>query len=165
VKRKHSVSEIRGRLPELLIENIDRKYFEDETGRINYTTGTMGRSGKLIEMFMRTTNRIVGEKIADIAISTDSPPYGIGVYRVQKTPSYKEIQTYLLKLKKASLISDNISIEELEQQVKKALAKESELEAKFSEHDKKDFINTTVLRLINQKIDRSDPVINSKSGL
>ena len=141
------------------------KYYEDQEGTIARKDEGFGASNTLIEMFMITANRLVGEKIADMIISTSADPRGVGVYRVQPTPGEQDLQDYISKLQKAELISKKVEYGKIKTKVEQMLKPDNELQHRLSEKEKEIFIRSAIYRVILKDMELSDPVLRTKLGV
>lgn len=140
------------------------KYFEETGGKINRKKDNSRSSDKLIEMFMVTANRLVGEKIADMIISTHKEPTGIGAFRIQAVPKEKDLQEYLAKLKKAGLADSKASYDALKKESEDLLKEKKEIKC-LSDTEKNDLVLSLIYRKICQGIKVDDEDNRIKMGV
>jgi exoribonuclease R len=136
---------------DLSFQSKDFKYYEQQDGRIQRKEMPKRESDTLIEMFMITANRLVGQRIADIVTATSPEFYGIGVYRAQAAPSEKDLREYLDKLKRAELISNDVNYALLRSRAERTLAQDEELSRCMSPIEKDFFIRSQTYRLMVEK--------------
>ena len=138
------------------------KYYADRDGTIARKDESFGASNTLIEMFMITANRLVGEKIADMIISTSAEPRGVGVYRIQPTPGEQDLRDYISKLQAAGLIGKQVEYDKIKTEVEQMLERDNKLKQRLSEKEKEIAIRSGIYRLIVQDMDSNDPVLRTK---
>ena len=141
------------------------KYYEDENGNIGRKEEIIGKSNKLIETFMVTANQMVGERMADAIVSCSANPGGIGLYRVQKSPSEKDLREYLSKLTEADIVEKSLRYDDLKSGVEQALANDSDQQNRLSDLEKNEYIEAAIYQKICSAMDRNDEKTKIKLGV
>ncbi|MBF0120741.1 MAG: RNB domain-containing ribonuclease [Desulfobacterales bacterium] len=140
-----------GEAAKIIEENSPYKRLEEiDTEKNN---DKQGFSNTLIEMFMVTANRLVGEKIADIIQSTNKFPSGIGVYRVQPSPNEEDLKKYIIKLKSAEMLSSAIEYDKLKEEALMIIEKDYRLKR----IEDKNLLNSIIYETIHNEIITDDP--------
>lgn len=147
-------------------DSNESNFFEDQEGKIDLHSDRSSGSHQLIEMFMIKANNLVGERIANIIVTTTSSPSGIGVYRIQHAPSEKELQKYIRKLEKEKSISHQPSYQSRRdnawQEVKSL---NPEFETRFSKKEKESHIRRYIYRELLNGLNSKDLSVGSKVHL
>lgn len=130
-------------------ENV--KYRSAPDGTVLRESLPRGDADALIEMFMITANRSVGEKLADMVQAAQANPRGIGVYRVQISPSEQDLQEYLQKLKDVGLANRHLDYDALRREAARALEADPDLEKSLSRDEQEAWVRSAVYRQIVQE--------------
>lgn len=138
------------------------KYREDDEGRVLRKDEALGISDMLIEMFMITANRLVGQKIADLLISTSAEPRGIGVYRVQQTPNEEDLRHFVGKLQQAQLIPSDLRYEGVRDHAEKALERRLAAGERLSRRERETLLCGEVYKRILHHMDKTNPAVRMK---
>lgn len=150
---------------DLSLASTNIKYGLDPKGVLEREVVSRSASDILVEMFMITANRLVGEKIADVVHATGVEPRGIGVYRVQAAPFEGDLRDYLQKLKRVGLISGEFDLEAVRDEVVLALESDEELLKILSDEERDAFIRSAVYRRIVQERIDDDPISLIRLGV
>lgn len=141
------------------------KYYEDEYGNVGRKEERIGKSNKLIETFMVTANQMVGERMADAIVTCSVNPGGIGLYRVQKSPTEKELREYLDKLIEAGIDVKSLRYDELKNGVEQALANDPYLQNRLSDPEKREYLQAAIYHKICAAMDGNDEDARIKLGV
>lgn len=142
------------------------KYFEDKSGQIGRKEEIIGKSDKMIETFMVKANELVGQKMAEMITSCSIDPVGIGLYRVQKVPTEKDLMEYVDKLKLAGLISPEFQYPQAKERAKRFVANDRILKNKLTGVEKDEAVRAAAYREIDEAIlNRSSKEVKKKINI
>lgn len=144
---------------------MEAKYYETDAGVQCKIKEPASRSDKLIEMFMVTTNNLVGQKIADAIVSMGISPDGIGAYRAQEVPDEQRIRQYISKLKQAGVIRSDVEFYQLHADALKEVNDDATQNNSLSVAERNDGVLAGIFRRIIALLDRTDSAVNTKLGV